>query len=98
MGKKKTAAASAAIAIRGERFLSCPLFMEFHPHVPYARASSALHSECGRWHFSVPHQYMICRIWTRAGTALPLFRRIYPRGGIGGRISGGGVNRAVKWH
>ena len=28
------------------------------------------------------------------GTAL--FRRIYPRGGIGGRISGDGVNRAVK--
>jgi hypothetical protein len=25
-----------------------------------------------------------------------LFRRIYPRGGIGGRISGDGVNRAVK--
>jgi hypothetical protein len=26
----------------------------------------------------------------------PLFRRIHPRGGIGGRITGGGVNRAIK--
>jgi hypothetical protein len=26
----------------------------------------------------------------------PLFRRIHPRGGIGGRISGDGVNRAIK--
>jgi hypothetical protein len=26
----------------------------------------------------------------------PLFRRIHPRGGVGGRITGDGVNRAIK--
>lgn len=38
--------------------------------------------------------------YTRRATiapGTPLFRRVHPRGGIGGRITAGGVNRAIKF-